>query len=557
MLNQDQYQQFKDKGVSDERMKSLGVIDDTTLKSFSGSSDTKDAGNAVTNFIPSAINVAKGIGSAVMHPLDTAETIAKTAVGGVEAGINTVAGTNIDTKATKTFTGVANYFKDRYGSWDNVVKTVNKDPAGFLLDVSSLLDAGGSVLGKVGDIAQAGKAGEISKIGLVGDVAKGIGKAIDPIQQGAKLSGSVIGKAGEVGSKFRDVAFGVSTGKGTETVRQAFEAGKEGGEAQSSFSSAMRGTTTPEQIVQESKGAIGELYKDRTAQYEADAAKLKTKEGVESLSTQGTKTAVKDSLKDMIGKDKVREYANPDGTTKLKIDFSENPGLNAPKWQKVADTVYNWKNTTIEGVNKLKQSLKDFKEGGVNLSPADAKYNKFVEDSIKNIDGYLKDNVEGYAQMNKNYSQATQNLKEITEAIDSKKPQLAFQRLTQALKTDNDFKIQLLEKVKKQTGVDLSKAVAGANLKTFMPGGLIGRSADAAVLLTKGLTGIFNPATLTEMAATSPRLVGEALQGLGVAKRYADMTIEFLKDKTPDQLNNILKTGYYASQANSPSTTQK
>jgi hypothetical protein len=587
-LSEQEYNQLKQSGASDADITAFANQYNPAQGGQTGQpsqgAQAPSTGNALTNFLPSLGNVAGGVANAVMHPIDTAGTIAKTAIGGVEAGINTVAGTNIQNSSSQTFGNVAQYFKNRYGSWDDVMKTANNDPAGFLLDISTLVDGGASIAGKAADLADIAKLGDVAdatkqgttvaEAGKTGEeaaqtaqapsairqgiqTAKNIAGKIDPIRQGANLAGKILGKTTGALGKLTDVAFGVSTGKGAETARQAFEAGEQGGKAQEDFTGAMRGTTTPEQIVQQSKGAISDLYEDRTNQYNADTAKLKTNADVTSLNVEDVKATVKDTLKNKLDIP-TREVMNPDGTTKLQIDFSKKPSLDSKGIQQVADLAYGWKDTTIKGINTLKQEIESFRKGGINPDTADLRFNKFITDTTKSIDGYLKDNVQGYAKMNENYTEATKNIKEIQDAIDSKKPQLAFQRLSSALRTDNEFKIQILQKVKEQTGVDLSKAVAGANLNTFMPAGLIGRGVDASIILSRGLASLIDPHTLIELAATSPRIVGEVLNGLGVGKRYADMTIDYLKTAKPEALQTakavLPKAGYYASQtqANTP-----
>ena len=157
--------------------------------------------------------------------------------------------------------------------------------------------------------------------------------------------------------------------------------------------------------------------------------------------------------------------------------------------------------------------------------------------------------------MNQDYTKSTQNLKEIQDALDSKKPQLAFQRMTQALRTDNDFKMQLLQKVKDQTGVDLSKPIAGANLKTFMPAGLIGRGADFAIAITQGMSALIDPSALFKVAATSPRLVGEAMLKMGVASRYIKEFLTAAKDPaTADAITKVLRAASYTNRTQQETT---
>lgn len=68
------------------------------------------------------------------------------------------------------------YYKDRYGSFENLQKTIQDDPVGFLADVSGLLTFGGAAATKAAGTA--GKAGKTAA--KVAQKVEQVGRATDP-----------------------------------------------------------------------------------------------------------------------------------------------------------------------------------------------------------------------------------------------------------------------------------------------------------------------------------------------------------------------------------------
>ena len=157
-------------------------------------------GGFLGNVVSSGANLIGGIAQTVMHPIKTAESIGNIFAGAVmpsRAGgdLDPTTGQGVpvvQSKQVQAIDSVAQYFGGRYGGSNpqeiasNVAKTAYKDPAGFLLDLSTLLDAGGSAVAKTGEIS---KIGELSK---VGETISKIGETINPITQTTKLAGKGI-----------------------------------------------------------------------------------------------------------------------------------------------------------------------------------------------------------------------------------------------------------------------------------------------------------------------------------------------------------------------------
>jgi hypothetical protein len=136
---------------------------------------------AVGNLPTSAFNLAKGIGSAIIHPIDTVTGIAKTAIGGVEKLIPGQQGSE------QNFDAFTKILKDRYGSLDNLQRTATNDPFGFGTDLATLFTGGASLVGKSGEAASlVGKTGQL----VTKPVVRGAEKVGQGISSTAKFATS-------------------------------------------------------------------------------------------------------------------------------------------------------------------------------------------------------------------------------------------------------------------------------------------------------------------------------------------------------------------------------
>lgn len=133
-------------------------------------------GKTIQNIPGSAANFIGGIAGAVIHPLDTATNIARIGVGGVE---KLIPGTQ---KEEKSFDSLINFYKNRYGSVDNFLQSLQNDPVGVAADASILLTGAASAVGKVG---------QLSKLGVVSDIGRGLsrlGEVSNPISAFGNLT---------------------------------------------------------------------------------------------------------------------------------------------------------------------------------------------------------------------------------------------------------------------------------------------------------------------------------------------------------------------------------
>ena len=153
----------------------------------------KSVGGFAGNVVKSGANAIGGIASSIAHPVRTVGALANTAIG---AGQLLVPGEQGKEQYARN---VGNFYKDRYGSLENIGNTLYNDPVGAALDVST-------VIGGVGGLAKAGAgiatrgatqvslASNAAKLGRTGSTLTKVGAALDPFSAVGAGVGSALGK---------------------------------------------------------------------------------------------------------------------------------------------------------------------------------------------------------------------------------------------------------------------------------------------------------------------------------------------------------------------------
>ena len=158
-------------------------------------------GQALKNAPGSAGDLVNNMLFPFLHPIQTAETFID-----IGHGLLSKAGIAESKEAEATVNAIGTFFAARYGSVDNLKRTLATDPVGVAADVATVL-SGGAALG-----ARApGVAGQISRVG--GKVAR----TIDPV--------TALGKAAKMAGSAASVPLGLTTGAGGRAIREAGRAG--------------------------------------------------------------------------------------------------------------------------------------------------------------------------------------------------------------------------------------------------------------------------------------------------------------------------------------------
>ena len=412
---------------------------------------------------------------------------------------------------------VGNFFKDRYGGLDNIKETFATDPMGMLSDVSVIF-TGGSML--------PGKVGKISNIASVAD-------PVNVATQGVKLASQGAGLAVKP-------TLGLVTGAGGEAITKAIQAGKDAGAAglipnpvksiknkklQSvsnsqkniDFRNAMSGNEEVSSIVTSVNKTFSDMKKLKNDNFTKDLAKLnlsnkkidfsKIQEQILELGTSkefaGSSSLSKESLK---------AY---DEILNVVKEFESNPALH-----------------NAQGMHMLKMQIKDMYPSSVD-APRGAK--NLNIDAVKIFDNAINEVSTGYKDVNKNFAVATALEKELEDALsvgNKSKASTTLKKLQSLMKANTTSnlgsRLQVFEKIEKLNDGNILERVAGQALKSPVPTGLNALSTAGAGMGGAALAsqGIINPAILTGLLATSPKIVGNVANTLGKAEGLISPTLQ-------------------------------
>ena len=145
----------------------------------------------VGNLPSSAVKFAESTAQPFIHPIDTAESLKN-----VGQGVLEKFGITSGDAHEKYADAVGQFFKQRYGGWQNIQDTIRNDPVGTLADLSTVLTLGGTaaerVPGLVGDVGTA-----VRTAGDVTNPLNAITKPVTAAAQGtAKLGTHILGDIG-------------------------------------------------------------------------------------------------------------------------------------------------------------------------------------------------------------------------------------------------------------------------------------------------------------------------------------------------------------------------
>jgi hypothetical protein len=306
---------------------------------------------------------------------------------------------------------------------------------------------------------------------------------------------------------------GATTGAGANSIRNAYAAGAAGGDAAKAFTTALTDPSSWGQVVSDAKAAIGNLRASRQAAYRSGMADISKDASVLDF------TPVDDALAS-----RTNTYAGRSGTGPVQALSPKTADVR----QEVAAAVDNWKSLdpadfhTPEGFDALKQQIGDIRDGYQYGSPQ-WKYANDVYGSVRNT---IADQAPTYDKVMGDYSKASDTITELEKELSAGRkgnPNTALRKL-QSVMRDNvntswGKRAELANTLVDNGATNLLPSLAGQALSSPLPRGLA-RWGDATV---GGLAALAShgAAALPMLAAASPRLVGNAAYGAGVASRGA------------------------------------
>jgi hypothetical protein len=436
---------------------------------------------AIRNTPSSALQFGKDIVQPILHPIETVTSLKDLGIGIYQLF------TPGKQPKEEIAEAVGKYFADRYGGLDNIKKTFATDPVGFMGDASILFTGGSTLAAKVPTVA-----------GKTTSAVNTIGRAIDPVTQGAKATSYIAGGAGNLAADL----LGMSTGAGGDAIKQAVKVGKTGGDAQRVLIDNMRGSSSADDVVNQAFDALKDAQKTKRADYTAgmDAVKSAKK----SINFDGIENAYKSVLDDFTIK------TTQGNVLKGGADLQK-------KFDEIDELVQQWKNNpelqTAENVDALKQAVDSLWKPGKE---------SVVVTRVRNaIHKEIVDQVPQYADTMKAYEKAVKFEKEIMKELSVNNKAAAattLRKLQSTMRNNASTNYGARLKLLMDLDPDLLPALAGQSLNQLTPRGIqrvIGGGQIGASAL-----GYVDPINLIPgLAAQSPRLVGETALKVGQAQR--------------------------------------
>jgi len=458
------------------------------LSDLTGSQKTNDGLNkfkqdsnvflqAITNVPSSAKKFVKDVVTPFLNPIQTAKdlgSLGSSVVNLIRPG---------EQGNEEIARQVGNFFVQRYGSLENIKKTFATDPVGMLSDVSIILTGGAALAPKGGQVAS-----------IVSKAAK----VTDPIKIGSK--GASL--AGELPTQL----FGATTGAGGRAIKEAIEAGAEGGTRQKKFKEGMRGEDL-ESVVTDAYNSIKEINKAKSKTY---------KDGISGLQLGKTKINF-DKVDDVIAKYKSKNTIGSQGKLKLNQDSSR-------KLKEIEDLVDQYKKDpslhTAEGLDFLKQEIDSLYPTGLNVGQPGT----VVADIRKSVYNLIVSEVPDYKKVMNAYESATKAEKAIIKELSLGKnvgTGTTLRKLNQAVKDNAASNFGNRGEIVSKLNPDIMPKLAGGALSSYVPRGLQGVIAGGGQVpaMAYAVSQGANPAAfIPGLLAQSPRLVGNIANVYGMAK---------------------------------------
>jgi hypothetical protein len=414
---------------------------------------------------------------------------------------------------------VSEHYVNKYGSVEAFKEAVATHPAEIVADVSTVLMGGGGILR------------QLPAFQKVGTKMQAVGETIEPISSLTKTVAPVVGSTTQAIS-------GTLTGTGTEPLKQAFRAGEAGGEKSALFTSNLRGTANPTDIVDTARQALTDMRMRASENYKLNMAEVSKDATV--LDLTDTFNAIQNSFNKFAafkGQIKNESVAAALKAVQAKVD----------DWAKLNPAEFH----TPEGLDQLKQSVGEILMG----LPAE---NRTAYAAVKNVYDEIKKSVAkqapDYAKAMDDYSKSSDLLFEMERALslgNNKLADTALRKLSSIMRnnvnTNYGERLRLGSMLDEASDGTLFPMIAGQQMSSWMPRGIQSATQPLAVLQGANIAGL--PAAATMALASSPRVAGEVAHAMGQASgavqraggsKIAEMTAPY---RQPEVYNALYQLG--------------
>lgn len=462
------------------------------------------ASQAIGNLPKSALKYAEDLVTPITDPVGTAKGLYSFAAGLIQLA---VPGEQADEKTVKA---VGDYFANRYGSLEAFKLAVAEDPVGVVGDVSTVLTGGGMLAARAPGM-----------VGKAGAALEEAGRKIDPLA----VAGNTVQAAGGIVTEGVPAAIGMTTGAGKESIQQAFNAGRVGGETDRRFVENLRGQEEPGAIVQDGIAALRRLKETKQNKFVTSKEALQ----LEKMPVDF------DALAAKIGE--FAEKFNFEGVSELS-----NAGQS--KLAEVQRLVSDWQKSpalhNAKGLDILKRRIDNEYPSGIN--PGDEAV--VVAQARDIIKKEITDQVPDYSKVMQPYEEATRLERELQRALslsDKASADTALRKLQSVMRNNVNAnfgnRLKLVERLEEAGDYFLLPRIAGQALNSPTPRGL-----QAVTATGTGITGMTNPGTLAALPMFSPRVMGEVSRVAGMTRGQLDRAFDKLpkRDALSPQQQQLL-----------------
>lgn len=465
----------------------------------------------VSNFASNGAEYGGALVDMAANPIDSFMAITKFLGGGLQEVLpeSLVQALGEDKEARDMFNGFVDNIKQDYGSMEGFKKALAERPVETMSDLSIVFNAAG-LAKKLGTgavksslkSAPAAVQGAASKASGAADKIIRAGEMLDPL--------TAAGRTAATAGKVAVGAAQIPSGVGTPAIREAFEAGVDGGQRGDDFRRGMRKPeATGSEAVNLAKAQVEQMRAQGSATYRQRMAEVG--KSTETLNFNALDEAVDSALNRVTYKGKVTDKKA------------------AKKLKQVRKAIAEWKSYgpefhTAEGFDQLKQKVGSIREG--------AKYGTNARHTLDGVYNTLKreivDQAPIYSDAMKGYSDAMELVKEFERTLSTGRnaaSDTTLRKLQSVMRngvaTNYGARNQLAEQGA-QFGRDWRPIVGGQAVSSWAPTGAArmgGLSGPGAVAAAGAATSnpLLMAAAIPGLAMSSPRVVGEAAHAAGRA----------------------------------------
>jgi hypothetical protein len=475
------------------------------------------ASQAVSNLIPSTVDLVKNVASAITSPVETAKGVMDIAAGGLQNAlpkgvvdyINAKFPSESAEEARTKADAVGKFYVDRYGSIEGFKRALGKDPAGVMADAATVLSGGSGLATKAG-------------LTRTGEVLNTAARAVDPLLQSVKVAEKVIKP---VGSGIANVVGGIGTHTGGESIKDLAAIGYKGGKDYKSAAAQLRETAPVTDVLDKAQTALTNIMQKRSAEYVNAMKQVNQNQGILNFGD------IDNSVQKALSINTFKGKSISPTTTAIQDDIVKV----VDDWKKSNPADFH----TIEGFDALKRAIGNIRDTTEFGTPArrvaDTVYNS-IKDTIVKLDPE-------YAKVMQQYSEASETISEIQRHLlgkDKGSPITSMRKLQNLMTAggkNKSMELNLAKQLEDAGASGLKGDLAGMSMQGWVPrmlSGRLGAGIGTAIAASQ------NPAlALGLLPLQSPRLVGEtALMG-GRAAGMIGKGVDMGRGATSAMFGNI------------------